>query len=166
MDFWDVLAPRSTRSSSEKKTAVLRALKQQFGLDDATWRREVRTYQVEAARERSGRHDAGLDWGTPTQPQGAAPRLATHTQPLRPRPGRPLRTPLVAAAERRQLTVLFCDLVDSTALASQLDPEDWRGVVRAYLNTCARVIAPRRAYRAVSRRWAAGLLWLPPGARR
>jgi TOMM system kinase/cyclase fusion protein len=44
-------------------------------------------------------------------------------------------------AERRQLTVLFCDLVDSTALASQLDPEDWRAVVRAYQDTCAKVIA-------------------------
>ena len=37
--------------------------------------------------------------------------------------------------------MLFCDLVDSTALASQLDPEDWREVVRAYQDTCARVIA-------------------------
>jgi class 3 adenylate cyclase len=44
-------------------------------------------------------------------------------------------------AERRQLTVLFCDLVDSTALASQLDPEDLRDVVRAYQETCAKVIA-------------------------
>ena len=44
-------------------------------------------------------------------------------------------------AERRQLTVLFCDLVDSTALASQLDPEDLREVVRAYQDTCAKVIA-------------------------
>jgi class 3 adenylate cyclase len=44
-------------------------------------------------------------------------------------------------AERRQLTVLFCDLVDSTALASQLDPEEWREVVRAYQATCATVIA-------------------------
>ena len=34
-------------------------------------------------------------------------------------------------AERRQLTVLFCDLVDSTLLAGQLDPEDYRQVVRA-----------------------------------
>src|SRR5437763_4334265 len=39
-------------------------------------------------------------------------------------------------AERRQLTVLFCDLVDSTALASRLDPEDLREVVRAYQETC------------------------------
>jgi class 3 adenylate cyclase/predicted ATPase len=44
-------------------------------------------------------------------------------------------------AERRQLTVLFCDLVDSTVLASQLDPEDLREVVRAYQETCAKVIA-------------------------
>src|SRR5207247_4919677 len=45
-----------------------------------------------------------------------------------------------ADAERRQLTVLFCDLVDSTRLASQLDPEDLREVVRAYQATCAEVI--------------------------
>jgi predicted ATPase/class 3 adenylate cyclase len=37
--------------------------------------------------------------------------------------------------------VLFCDLVDSTALASQLDPEELREVVRAYQATCAKVIA-------------------------
>ena len=44
-------------------------------------------------------------------------------------------------AERRQLTVLFCDLVDSTVLATRLDPEDLRDVVRAYQDTCAKVIA-------------------------
>ena len=44
-------------------------------------------------------------------------------------------------AERRQLTVLFCDLVDSTVLASQLDPEELREVVRAYQEACAKVIA-------------------------
>jgi class 3 adenylate cyclase/predicted ATPase len=43
-------------------------------------------------------------------------------------------------AERRQLTVQFCDLVDSTALAGRLDPEDLRDVVRAYQQTCATVI--------------------------
>ena len=49
--------------------------------------------------------------------------------------------PSTPEAERRQLTVLFCDLVDSTVLASQLDPEDLREVVRAYQDTCAKVIA-------------------------
>ena len=43
-------------------------------------------------------------------------------------------------AERRPLTVLFCDLVDSTRLASHLDPEDFRDVVRAYHQACAEVI--------------------------
>jgi predicted ATPase/class 3 adenylate cyclase len=43
-------------------------------------------------------------------------------------------------AERRQLTVLFCDLVGSTQLSGQLDPEDWRAVVRAYQEAAAAVI--------------------------
>ena len=47
-------------------------------------------------------------------------------------------------AERRQLTVLFCDLVDSTRLAGQLDPEDYREVVRTYQATCAEIIAHAR----------------------
>ena len=42
--------------------------------------------------------------------------------------------------ERRQLTVMFCDLVGSTALSSQLDPEDMREVLRAYRNACANVM--------------------------
>jgi class 3 adenylate cyclase len=35
-------------------------------------------------------------------------------------------------AERRQLTVLFCDLVGSTELSARLDPEDLREIMRAY----------------------------------
>src|SRR5216684_8188092 len=37
-----------------------------------------------------------------------------------------------SAAERRQLTIMFCDLVGSTALSTQLDPEELREIVRAY----------------------------------
>ena len=44
------------------------------------------------------------------------------------------------AAERRHLTVLCCDLVDSTALAGRLDLEEYSEVVRAYHQTCAEVI--------------------------
>jgi class 3 adenylate cyclase len=44
-------------------------------------------------------------------------------------------------AERRQLTVMFCDLVGSTALASRLDPEDLREVIGAYHGCVARTIA-------------------------
>ena len=43
-------------------------------------------------------------------------------------------------AERRQLTVMFCDLVDSTALSGKLDPEDLREVIRRYQDTCNKII--------------------------
>lgn len=46
-----------------------------------------------------------------------------------------------ASAERRQLTVLFCDLVNSTVLSARLDPEDMRDVLRIYHDGCARVVA-------------------------
>jgi hypothetical protein len=52
-------------------------------------------------------------------------------------PGRP-----APEAERRQLTVLFGDLVGSTQLSGQLDPEDLRAVVRAYQEAAAEVIQP------------------------
>ena len=45
------------------------------------------------------------------------------------------------SAERRQLTVMFCDLVGSTALSARLDPEDMRDVIRAYQDACSGVIA-------------------------
>src|SRR5215831_13865698 len=44
----------------------------------------------------------------------------------------------VADAERRQVTVMFCDLVGSTALSFQLDPEDLRKVIGAYHSCIAR----------------------------
>jgi class 3 adenylate cyclase len=45
-----------------------------------------------------------------------------------------------AEAERRQLTVMFCDLVGSTALSARLDPEDMRAVIGAYHRCVAAVI--------------------------
>jgi class 3 adenylate cyclase/tetratricopeptide (TPR) repeat protein len=43
-------------------------------------------------------------------------------------------------AERRHITVLFCDLVDSTSLSERLDPEDLRDIFVAYRETCAEVV--------------------------
>jgi class 3 adenylate cyclase len=43
--------------------------------------------------------------------------------------------------ERRQLTVMFCDLVGSTALSEKLDPEELRSLLHAYRNLCGDVIA-------------------------
>jgi class 3 adenylate cyclase len=44
------------------------------------------------------------------------------------------------AGERRHLTVLFCDLVGSTEIAAQLDPEEWREVVAGYHRAAAEAI--------------------------
>lgn len=43
-------------------------------------------------------------------------------------------------AERRQLTVLFCDMVGSSALSEQLDPEELRDIMRDYRTTCSEVV--------------------------
>ena len=50
------------------------------------------------------------------------------------------RTDRATGAERRQLTVLFCDLVGSTDLAARLDPEDMGQVIRAYQRCCTEVV--------------------------
>ena len=44
------------------------------------------------------------------------------------------------AAERRQITVMFCDLVGSTAMSARLDPEDMREIIGAYHRCCASCI--------------------------
>ena len=55
-------------------------------------------------------------------------------------PESPERPHNTFVAERRQLTVMFCDLVGSTDLSTRLDPEDLREVVRAYQESAAQVI--------------------------
>src|SRR5262245_27190551 len=70
--------------------------------------------------------------------------------PAFPQPGHPPAHPAAPApqltergtseAERRQLTVMFCDLVGSTTLSERLDPEELREVVQAYQATCTGVI--------------------------
>ena len=60
----------------------------------------------------------------------AAPRAAATPIP-----------PVADAAERRQLTVMFSDLVGSTALSARLDPEDMREVIRAYQDACSGAVA-------------------------
>jgi len=60
-------------------------------------------------------------------------------------------TPMVsaeagAAGERRHLTVLFCDMVGSTELAVQLDPEELSGIVRRFQATCTSIITQNGGY--------------------
>jgi class 3 adenylate cyclase/predicted ATPase len=61
-----------------------------------------------------------------------------------------------ARAERRQLTVMFCDLVGSTALSARLDPEDYREVIAAYHGAVAKIIAEADGF--VSRYMGDGVL--------
>jgi len=56
-----------------------------------------------------------------SKPEGASPEKSLRSGPA-----------AGATAERRQLTVLFCDLVGSTELAGRLDPEDLREIIAAY----------------------------------
>ena len=63
-----------------------------------------------------------------------------------------------ATAERRQLTVMFCDLVGSTALSEQLDPEELRELVIAYQKVCADVVEAYGGY--ISRLMGDGILVL------
>ena len=57
-----------------------------------------------------------------------------------PSPAPEVPSQSLAEAERRQLTVIFCDLVGSTTLATQLDPEDLRAVIGAYHRTAATTV--------------------------
>jgi class 3 adenylate cyclase len=52
-----------------------------------------------------------------------------------------VQQPSRAEAERRQLTVMFCDLAGSTELATRLDPEQLRDLMQTYQRTCGEVIA-------------------------
>src|SRR5216683_3780045 len=75
----------------------------------------------------------------------APPRALTATPASVPPPA-----PVPAQAERRQLTVMFCDLVGSTALSTGMDPEDLRDVIASFQNRCSAAILSRRLRRVVN----------------
>jgi class 3 adenylate cyclase len=56
-------------------------------------------------------------------------------------PTSPTGSLVETTGERRQLTVMFCDLVGSTALSEKLDPEELRSLLHAYRTPCGDVIA-------------------------
>src|SRR6266566_6166012 len=84
------------------------------------------------------------DCGAALMPTGSArASAATRTStPSVPRVAErsALPPPQSSSAERRQLTVMFCDLVGSTALAAQLDPEDLREIIAAYRDGVAAIV--------------------------
>jgi TOMM system kinase/cyclase fusion protein len=139
MDFDELLAKILHLLQQEKRLSY-RALKRRFALDDE-YLEDVKAEIIQAKQLARDEDGAVLVWtGSSDTPPSPLPSPAPETaQPARVAPS-PV-VPPTPDAERRQLTVLFCDLVDSTALSGQLDPEDLREVVRAYQDTCAKVIA-------------------------
>ena len=84
------------------------------------------------ARKRLMRGIAGL--ASKDAPQSAGP--------ITPPPETSARARLeqMDSAERRPVTVMFCDLIGSTALASRLDAEDWRNLVSGYLDAASEAV--------------------------
>ena len=80
--------------------------------------------------------ELGLPLGARLKLLRAVATLGTSEQP----PASPEITAPRTDAERRQLTVMFVDLVGSTALSARLDPEDMREIVGAYHRSCAEQI--------------------------
>ena len=113
---------------------------QGLGLGEYAEQFERERIDLETLRQLSDAElkELGLPMGTRVRIRSALGALAA--EPLSEEPaappapaealGRPSR------AERRQLTVMFCDLVGSTSLAEQLDPEELRDLLRAYQAAC------------------------------
>ncbi len=120
-----------------------RALKRRFDLDDE-YLEDLKGELIRAEGVAAEEDGDVLVWtgeGTEEDPEKRRPGEAEKKQT--PPSGSRLST-LDArrdAGERRQLTVMFCDLVGSTTLSTQLDPEELREVIRAYRETCAAAIS-------------------------
>ena len=144
MDFYAVLDQVVDLLRSRGRVTY-GALKLQFGLTDeqlAVLKEEL----IDAQRLAGDEQGRILVWtanadATASPPSSSPPASQLPIPTGQPIQRAPASAPQSPEAERRQLTVLFCDLVDSTRLAGQLDPEDLREVVQAYQATCAKVIA-------------------------
>ena len=143
------------------------ALKQEFGLDDA-FIEGLKQELIVAKRVAIDEGGQVLVWTGEVSPLAplavaqstpleAAVTLPPSAQTLTPH-ATPTATPADALtslpepvryapeAERRQVTVLFCDLVDSTQLSQHLDAEDYRAVVRAYQEVAVTAMHPWDGY--------------------
>src|SRR5262245_60029499 len=147
MDHDAVLVQVLALLQQEQRVAY-RILKRRFALDDTDLEdlKDDLIYAKKLAVDEDGRV---LVWtgGTSSAPPTASPMPLSATPDVSP--ARAVASPVGPAtldAERRQLTVIFCDLVDSTPLAGRLDPEDLREVVRAYQSACTEVVQRYEGY--------------------
>src|SRR6266852_2674842 len=142
MTFDEVLDQVLELLQREKRVSY-RALKRRFDLDDE-YLEDLKDEMIKAKRLAIDEEGSVLVWTGDAQDVTApsaqtTPQPAAQEQPSSQVESRSTAPPL-RDAERRQLTLMFCDLVDSTRLSSQLDPEEYRDVVRAYQSACTEVI--------------------------
>ena len=108
-----------------------RALKRRFGLDD-DYLEDLKDELIKAKQLARDEDGAVLVW-TGTAPVSGSTFQVSSSQPLTPSPppsnARRQTLDSRLEGERRQLTVQFIDLVGSTTLSQQLDPEDYHGRV-------------------------------------
>src|SRR5262249_50293141 len=117
----------------QRGRVTYRSLKLRYQLDDELLA-GVTDELISAERVAVDEDGKVLVWtGSTTQDEPATSPAAAEARP---------QTLAVRATEgeRRQLTVMFCDLVGSTQLSEHLDPEDLQTVVHAYQETCTAVI--------------------------
>ena len=140
MSFLEDIA-RARALLAENRRVSLRAIQREFGLDSETlddFVEELVDVQQVADRDgsvlvfRSEHEGVAAAAGSPSDEPVATP--------ARPEAPVPATAPAASAGERRQLTVLFCDLVDSTRISSMLDPEDWREIVQLYQKSATAIV--------------------------
>jgi hypothetical protein len=142
MTFYEVVAQVIERLQRQGRVSY-RALKREFNLDEA-YIEDLKEELIEAQRLAVDENDRILVWVGNT-----ASVSISVSEPTTIFSGQDLQSlqddtlPIAVSspeAERRQLTVMFCDLADSTQLSSRLDPETLREVIRAYQETSVEVI--------------------------
>jgi class 3 adenylate cyclase/predicted ATPase len=122
------------------------ALKRRFDLDD-DYLNDLKDELLYVHESEVEADERGFTWTGETEDIQGTTRQSDWTEPQsvieQAPPAQEISVPAAARipeAERRQLTVMFCDLIESTQLSGQLDPEDLREVVRAYQQVCSEVI--------------------------
>ena len=146
MDFYEVLSQVTELLQREGRVSY-RVLKRQFSLDD-DFIEDLKEELIYSKRRAVDEDDRVLVWTgeSGTKPEPVSPSQLDQTseqsttQESQPTQAKLSPEPHVPDAERRQLTILFTDLVDSTKLSGELDAEDYREIVRAYQAACTNVI--------------------------
>jgi class 3 adenylate cyclase len=145
MSFEEIL-DQAIAMLQRRGRVTYRLLQRQFQLDDDTLADLLAELRY-AHREAISEDEQGIVWmggaavfPTPPPPALQPFQLSVSQEAPAPQADVTSTTPQSSDAERRQLTVMFCDLVDSTTLSSRLDPEEYRDVVRAYQQVCTDVI--------------------------